>query len=111
VLSRRQFLVGSSAAGLVSVAYSPRVALARGPGSSQTIVLTATALHLGQYLYLPFDVPSGVNRIDVAVTKQGDAILGVGLFDQRGAGYQSAGFRGVYGEERSSFFVAADEAS
>lgn len=91
--------------------YSPRIALGQDQGSSQTIVLTATALHIGQYLYLPFEVPGDVNRIDVSVTKQGDAITGVGLFDQQGAGYQSAGFRGVYGEERSQLYVAADSAS
>jgi len=110
VLSRRRFLLASGA-GLASVVYGPRVSSGRAAGSSQTVVLTATALHLGQYLYLPFEVPPNVNRLDVAVTKQGDAVTGVGLFDQRGAGYQSAGFRGVYGEERSAFYVAADSAS
>ncbi len=59
--------------------------------ATQTITLTATATNIGQYLYLPFPVPAGVNRIAVKVTKVGDAITGVGLFDQRGAGYQSAG--------------------
>ena len=39
------------------------------------------------------------------------AKLGAGLFDARGTAYQSPGFRGIYGEERSAFFVAADAAS
>ena len=110
MLSRRQFLLGAGA-GMATAVYSPRLAHSRGAGATQTIVLTATAMHLGQYLYLPFEVPGEVNRIDISVTKQGDAITGVGLFDQRGAGYQSAGFRGIYGEERSQLFVAADSAS
>lgn len=110
MISRRRFLLAGGA-GLASVAYGPRVALGRQRGAAQTITLQATAAHMGQYLYLPFEVPRGVNRIDVAVTKQGDAVTGVGLFDERGSHYQSPGFRGIYGEERSEFFVAAHEAS
>jgi len=68
----------------------------------------------GRYLYLPFDVPAGVSRVTVKVSKDdrsGQARIGAGLFDQRGPGYQSGGFRGIYGEERSEFFVAADDAT
>lgn len=110
MISRRRFLLAGGA-GLASVAYGPRVAFGQQRAATQTITLTATAAHMGQYLYLPFEVPGGVSRIDVSVTKQGDAKTGAGLFDHRGAGYQSAGFRGIYGEERSEFFVAAHEAS
>lgn len=111
MLSRRRFLL-AGAAGAVSVAYGPvRLVRAQAP-PTQTIELTATARNIGQYLYLPFQVPSGVNRVAVSITKTGgDAITGAGLFDQRGTDYQSSGFRGVYGEERSEFFVAADAAS
>jgi len=108
VITRRRFLVATGA-GVVAAAYGPMRALAQG--GSQTITLTGTATHLGQYLYFPFEVPANVNRINVKITKQGGATTGVGLFDQRGDGYQSAGFRGIYGEERSEFFVAADRAS
>ncbi|MGH3656226.1 MAG: CehA/McbA family metallohydrolase, partial [Micromonosporaceae bacterium] len=79
--------------------------------ADQTIELTATAVGIGDYLYLPFQVPDGVNRIAVSMRKSGDASVGIGLFDHRGPGYGSAGFRGVYGEEASSFVVAAHEAS
>lgn len=108
MITRRRFLVATGA-GMVAAAYGPVRALAQG--GSQTITLTGTATHLGQYLYFPFEVPANVNRIDVKITKQGTATTGVGLFDERGSGYQSAGFRGIYGEERSEFFVAADRAS
>ncbi|MBW3651810.1 MAG: hypothetical protein KY458_14690, partial [Actinobacteria bacterium] len=109
VLSRRHFLLGS-ASGLVAVVVSPRRVLGRQ--GSQEIDLTAVAAAAGSYLYLPFDVPTGVNRIGVKITKSGgDAKTGVGLFDERGAAYQSNGFRGIYGEERSELFVAASEAS
>lgn len=74
-------------------------------------MLTDVVFGTGMYRYLPFDVPAGVNRVSVELTRQGDAALGVGLFDERGPEYQSPGFRGVYGEERNAFFVAADSAS
>ena len=109
VITRRRFVL-ATATGIVTAAYGPLRAIAQSAGT-QTITLQATAAHIGQYLYLPFQVPAGVNRIDVKITKVGDAVTGVGLFDQRGAGYQSPGFRGIYGEERSEFFVAADGAS
>lgn len=110
MISRRRFLLAGGA-GVASVAYGPRVAVGQQRSATQTVTLTATATRMGQYLYLPFEVPAGVNRIDVSVTKQGDAVTGVGLFDHRGSGYQSSGFRGIYGEERSEFFVAAHESS
>ncbi|HEV2087809.1 MAG TPA: hypothetical protein VGR21_05830 [Cryptosporangiaceae bacterium] len=66
--------------------------------TAQTVKITETAVFMGQYLEMPFQVPAGVNRIDVAVAKSGgDAVTGVGLFDHRGTDYQSAGFRGIYG--------------
>jgi len=75
-------------------------------------VLTATATTLGEYLYLPFSVPRGVNRLDVRLTKNREETkVGVGLFDWRGVGYESPGFRGVFGEERSEFFVSAGGAT
>ena len=75
-------------------------------------MLRATVAGIGEYVYLPFEVPAGVNRLDVSLTKSSsETKVGVGLFDHRGAGYQSPGFRGIYGEERSELFVAAHDAS
>lgn len=78
---------------------------------TRIIELTATALGIGQYLYLPFQVPEGVNRVAVSMRKPSGVSLGIGLFDQRGPDYGSPGFRGVYGDEASACFVAADCAS
>ncbi|HEX6077002.1 MAG TPA: CehA/McbA family metallohydrolase [Micromonosporaceae bacterium] len=75
------------------------------------IELVVTALGIGRYLYLPFQVPDGVNRVSVSLHKPADASVGIGLFDHRGPEYGSPGFRGVYGDEAGSFFVAADSAS
>jgi hypothetical protein len=86
-----------------------------GPREAQTVELTGVAFGTGNYQYHPFEVPPGTNRLDVAIVKDGDAVTGIGLFDQRGSQYGTLanpnGFRGIYGEERAEFFIAADSAS
>lgn len=110
MVTRRRFLIAGT--GVVTAAYGAVPALGKPGPATQTVTVTGTATLPGQHLELPFEVPAGVNRVQVAVTRTGgDAVTGAGLFDHRGAGYQSAGFRGIYGEERSAFFVAAHEAS
>jgi len=100
------WLAAVTGAGVLTPA---EAALAR---RSRTIVKTATATRTGEYLYLPFWVPRGVARIAVRLTKDNpETKVGVGLFDRRGPGYESPGFRGVFGEEKGAFFVAAAEAS
>lgn len=108
-LSRRNFLTGLAAVTGVGALAPAEAALAR---RSRTIVRTATATRTGEYIYLTFRVPRGVNRVAVGLTKGNpETKVGVRLFDWRGAGYQSPGFRGVYGEESSRFFVASRSAS
>lgn len=76
------------------------------------LTLTTTVVGAGEYRYLPFEVPSDVRRIDVDLRKdRDDTNVGVGLFDARGPQYGSDGFRGVYGAERSEFFVTGTDAS
>lgn len=70
--------------------------------------ITVTAEDTGTYKYLPFGVPRGANRLDVELVVNGEAKVGVGLFDWRGTEHQSFGFRGVYGEE---FFVGTKNSS
>jgi hypothetical protein len=108
--SRRQFLVTAGGAGVGVAMGAMRVAGADGAPSGVTFKTQTPPP--GHYLYLPFEVPTGVNRIEVAASKaSNEAKTGIGLFDHRGAGYQSPGFRGIYGEERAAFHVAADSAS
>jgi hypothetical protein len=108
--TRRQFLLTAGGAGVGVAMGAVRVAHADGVPSGVTV--TAQTGPPGSYLYLPFDVPHGVNRLDVAATKSvAGAKTGIGLFDHRGPGYQSPGFRGIYGEERAAFHVASDSAS
>ena len=108
-LSRRKFLAWIAAVTGVGTLAPAEAVLARQP---RTIVKKATATRTGEYLYLSFYVPRGVNRVAVRLTKNNpETKVGVGLFDQRGPGYESPGFRGVFGEESSEFFVAATNAS
>ncbi len=115
---RRDFLKLAGAASIGSALAPTAVvrALAASP-PAQTIRMTGVAASYGQYLYFPFTVPAApeVNRIDVSVahdvSNSSIVKLGAGLFDHRGAHYQSPGFRGVYGEERNQFFVSAESAS
>jgi hypothetical protein len=74
-ISRRQFLLGP-ASGLVAVMVHPLRAL--GQQAAQEITLSTLAMTAGAYLYLPFDVPEGVKRIAVRITRSGgDAKTGV----------------------------------
>ena len=78
---------------------------------SAEIVLTDRVVATANYAYLPFDVPAGVTRLDVRLATDREASVGVGLFDGRGYGYSSPGFRGISGPERREFFVALDSAT
>lgn len=81
-------------------------------GTSCTLTLGPTTLGaLGANAKLPFTVPKGVNRLDVAFTRGETRKIGLGLFDQRGSGFQSLGFRGIAGEERKAVFLATDTAT
>src|SRR4051794_15695347 len=66
------------------------------------------------WVYVPFDVPAGTNRVDVSCSYNrvnGNA-LDIGLFDNHGTdlGNQS-GFRGWSGGARTAFSVSAADAT
>lgn len=74
------------------------------------------------YHLLPFDVPEGINCIEVEYSfsedqpgglwREAGNILDIGLFDARGSEFLTEeGFRGWSGSARRQFFVAADEAT
>jgi len=74
-----------------------------------------------QYIYLPFELPPGVRRIDVNYfyenqvqgaqeTHPGNNI-DIGVFDVRGADFLRGGFRGWSGGGRSNFFIGRDAAT
>lgn len=86
-----------------------------------TLTGTLTPDHTLTYVHLPFDVPDGIERIDVAYTY--DAAIGsdpqlsggntidIGIFDPRGVDFLKAGFRGWSGSARSSFSVGRESAT
>src|SRR5512132_4363170 len=74
------------------------------------------------YVYLPFQVPAGARRIEVAYSfsEPVNAPFGMGagntldsgVFDSRGREFLTApGFRGWSGGARSEFFISAGEAT
>ncbi|WP_323376429.1 CehA/McbA family metallohydrolase [Streptomyces sp. RB17] len=71
------------------------------------------------YVYLPFEVPSGTAELKVSYTYDkpskppgtpGNA-LDIGLFDERGVEVGGPGFRGWSGGARTEFFVRGDDAT
>lgn len=74
-------------------------------------VLTCTVAGTAAYSYLPFEVPPGVSRLDLSMGASRWAHLGLGLFDTRGAGHASPGFRGITGAERREIFLGLRDAT
>jgi len=83
--------------------------------------MTTTTVHITRadqaenpYYYIPFEVPAGTTRIDVALAyaKAEDCIIDLGAFDPRDTGYPAAeGFRGWSGGARDRYFIATDDAT
>jgi hypothetical protein len=73
--------------------------------------LHATVAGSGHDVLLTFDVPPGATRIDVSLETSPRAAIELGLFDTRGPGYGSPGFRGIYGPERPTCHVGTVDAS
>ena len=108
----RRYLLGLAVAGLALAGFLALDGSARGDGQTIVLTRTVTAADTGSYLYLPFTMPAGVKRVEVTLTKTtGNAVTGLGLFDQRGPGYGSKGFRGIYGEEFQELFIERGTAS
>lgn len=74
-----------------------------------------------KYQHLSFDVPENIGRIEVSYTYDsaigsdphltGGNTVDIGIFDSRGYGAHSQGYRGWTGSARSSFFIARDSAT
>lgn len=108
----RRGLIGAASTTLAGLA-GTTAASSSSDEPTESFVLTARAMGGGEYLYLPFEVPEGVRRVDIELSKNGreSTSVGLGLFDHRGPEYQSDGFRGIYGAERSSCYVTATDAA
>jgi hypothetical protein len=74
-----------------------------------------------QYYNIPFEMPPHVRRLEVGYEYSdeigsdphltGGNTLDIGIFDQRGADYPGAGFRGWTGSARHNFFISPEEAT
>ncbi|MEV7087534.1 CehA/McbA family metallohydrolase [Streptomyces sp. NPDC093085] len=101
---------------------SPGTGGSSGTGTGGTMTRTVRGtLPTGSpdFVYLPVEVPRGVNQIHVAYSYErvqvpagtaGNA-LDIGLFDWRGTELGGPGFRGWSGGARTEFFVRADAAT
>jgi hypothetical protein len=73
------------------------------------------------YYNVPFEMPDGVRRLEVSYAYSGEIgadvhltggnTLDIGLFDQRGAAYPGAGFRGWTGSARHEFYITPHDAT
>ncbi|MEU6253188.1 CehA/McbA family metallohydrolase [Streptomyces sp. NPDC047043] len=71
------------------------------------------------YVYVPFEVPSGVRELKVSYTYDKPSVppgtpgnaLDIGVFDERGTELGGEGFRGWSGGARTEFFIRADDAT
>jgi hypothetical protein len=91
------------------------------PGTEQSATLTGhIAYGAPDWVYIPVQVPKGVNRISVsysydrpaAPAGQAGNALDIGMFDQRGVQLgDRAGFRGWSGGFRTEFTISASDAT
>jgi hypothetical protein len=74
-----------------------------------------------EYAHLPFDMPDDATRLDVAYSYsnqidsdpklRGGNTIDLGVFDERGIDFLTAGFRGWSGSERHEFFISNTQAT
>ena len=78
------------------------------------VPLRAADVAVSRYRYVPFAVPAGTTRVEVALAfdKAGGAnVIDLGLMEPGSISLPSGAFRGWSGGERAAVFVAADDAT
>ena len=91
---------------------------------SEQLMVQEGILYVAQeksYVHLPFEMPADAVRLEVEFdysdrissdpTLSGGNTIDLGIFDERGIDYLTAGFRGWTGSERLKFFITAQEAT
>ncbi|MFC4252797.1 CehA/McbA family metallohydrolase [Sinimarinibacterium flocculans] len=112
VVGGRLLLSAGLAAGLSACGGSEGAAADGGPPPEPTVLrLEGSVGSAGDTLYLPFELPAGVQRLDATLSEDSPGNLGLGVFDARGADFGSPGFRGISGAERREVFIADDAAT
>ncbi|MEU8591737.1 CehA/McbA family metallohydrolase [Streptomyces sp. NPDC048664] len=120
VARRALFVTGAAAALTLGTVSFPQGFAAEAAGHQETRTVRGT-LPAGcpDFVYLPFEVPSGVREIRVAYSYDRPSVpagtpgnaLDIGVFDERGTEVGGAGFRGWSGGARTEFFLRADDAT
>ncbi|MFD0259348.1 CehA/McbA family metallohydrolase [Kitasatospora indigofera] len=132
-IDRRGLLRAGALAGAVTLASGvtagaaaaePGGALAAGdagPAGGEAAVVLTGRLDTGaaDFVYLPFDVPSGVREIAVSYSYDRPPVpagtpgnsCDIGIFDERGTDLGGRGFRGWSGGFRTSFAISRTEAT
>lgn len=124
--SRRHFvtaaLASTATAALAgsSLVLAPAAFAAAPIGSSKTQTITGhLAPGAADFVYLPVEVPAGVNRISVSYSYSKPTVpsgllsnsCDVGIFDESGFDLGGKGFRGWSGGFRTEFSISASEAT
>ncbi|MEV8041649.1 CehA/McbA family metallohydrolase [Arthrobacter sp. NPDC080082] len=116
--SRRGFLAAAMTGAALTLA--PMNFAAAADGSATTKTLTG---HLdpgaADFVYLPVEVPAGVNKISVSYSYSKPSVAAgllnnacdIGVFDEKGTALSGKGFRGWSGGFRTEFFISAAEAT
>lgn len=122
-LGRRALLMASGIVGAAGVLTLAPVTFAEAADAGMPEdgeVTKVTTGHLGtgvaDFVYLPVEVPRGVNQISVSYTYDKPPVpagtpgnsCDIGIFDERGTALGGRGFRGWSGGSRGSFVVNSD---
>ncbi|WP_269936864.1 CehA/McbA family metallohydrolase [Arthrobacter sp. HY1533] len=116
--SRRGFLAAALTGAALTLA--PVQFAAADAGSTRIKTITG---HLdagaADFVYLPVEVPAGVNKISVSYSYSKPSVPGgflnnacdIGVFDEKGTKLAGKGFRGWSGGFRTEFFISAADAT
>ncbi|MFF0267626.1 CehA/McbA family metallohydrolase [Kribbella sp. NPDC004536] len=114
----RRGLLTAAGAGTI-VALSPISFAAAATGSSTQVVDGHIAPGPTDFVYLPVNIPRGVQQISVSYSYSKPAVpsgtpgnsCDIGIFDARGFDFDGSGFRGWSGGFRTSFSISRTEAT
>jgi hypothetical protein len=115
--TRRGFLTAALTGAALTL--TPMTFAAADSGTSTKTITGHLDPGAADFVYLPVDVPAGVNRISVSYTYSKPSVpsgllsnaCDIGMFDERGTDLQGKGFRGWSGGFRTEFTISASDAT
>ena len=117
-LSRRNFVAAAAAGAAMVLAPVDFASAATGTSTTKTIT-GHLAPGAADFVYLPVQVPAGVNRLSVSYTYSKPPVApgllsnacDIGVFDEKGTDLGGKGFRGWSGGFRTEFTISASDAT